>query len=149
MLRLFIITAMLLSAQVLAHAEQDDLTTTILNLDKKLFDAFNQRELEVFKALLSEDLEFYHDKSGLTNYQQNLKSTESMFNSGTDLRRELLPEHTEVYPIPNYGAIQTGRHKFCHTGHDGAPDCGVFKFLHIWQLQETQWQITRIMSYDH
>ncbi|GGD60320.1 flavodoxin family protein [Lacimicrobium alkaliphilum] len=60
------------------------------------------------KAMLSQDLEFYHDKVGVTNYEQNLNATQNMFNSDTDLQRELLSEFTEVHPVPGYGAIQTG-----------------------------------------
>lgn len=151
MLRLAIIitVALLVSGKTLAEPPQQTLKKDILKLDDKLFTAFNQRNLKVMKAMLSRDLEFYHDKAGLTNYQQNLHATENMFNSDTDLSRELLPEFTEVHPIPGYGAIQTGRHRFCHTAENGEPDCGVFKFLHIWKQQDDNWQITRVVSYDH
>ncbi|WP_088329650.1 nuclear transport factor 2 family protein [Lacimicrobium sp. SS2-24] len=150
MLRPFMLfSCLLLCTTAVADNTDDSLTTVILHQDGKLFDAFNQRDIEVMKAMLSEELEFYHDKAGVSDYQQNLAATKKMFNSDTDLRRELLPEFTEVHPIPGYGAIQSGRHRFCHTAQNGEPDCGVFKFLHIWKQQEDQWQITRVISYDH
>ena len=33
-----------------------------------LFTAFNTRDLETYKNYFSEDLEFFHDKGGLTGY---------------------------------------------------------------------------------
>ncbi|GAB3012568.1 nuclear transport factor 2 family protein [Bowmanella dokdonensis] len=147
--RTLFIAALLLSPIILAGEQSDDLSRKILALDKQLFTAFNQRNLETMKAMLSQDLEFYHDKAGVTDYQQNLKSTMNLFSSDSDLTRELLPEYTEVHPVPGYGAIQSGRHRFCHTAQNGQPDCGVFKFLHIWKRDGDTWQITRVVSYDH
>jgi hypothetical protein len=33
----------------------------------------------------------------------------------------------------------------------GAPECpvGEAKFLHIWQLKDGTWKLTRVVSYDH
>lgn len=41
--------------------------------DPKLFAAFNARDLKSVEAMFSKDLEFYHDKDGLTNYGQNME----------------------------------------------------------------------------
>lgn len=141
------LTLALLSPVVLADAEIE-LKAEILALDGRLFAAFNNRDIETMRALMSEDLEFYHDTAGLLNYEQNFRNTRSLFESDNDLRRELLEESTKVYPVPDYGAIQTGEHRFCHTSN-GEPDCGVFRFLHIWQRTEDAWQITRVVSYGH
>ena len=143
------LTALLLSPLTLADDPYKSLTGQVLALDKQLFTAFNQRDLETMKAMLSPDLEFYHDKAGLSDYRQNLKSTMDLFSRDTDLTRELLPEFNEVHPVPGYGAIQAGQHRFCHTAENGQPDCGVFKFLHIWKQDGENWQITRVVSYDH
>lgn len=145
----FATVALLFTGQTPAEPSQEQLTKEVLSMDTRLFTAFNERDIKVMKAMLSQELEFYHDKAGVTNYQQNLQATENMFNSGTDLSRELLPQFTEVHPIPGYGAIQTGQHRFCHTAQNGKPDCGVFKFLHIWKQQDGNWQITRVVSYGH
>ena len=42
---------------------------TIFHMDSVLFDAFNTRNLDKLKKFFSEDLEFYHDLGGVTNYQ--------------------------------------------------------------------------------
>ena len=57
-------------------------------------------------------------------------------------------ETLEVYPIKDYGAIETGTHRFCHT-EEGKEICGTFKFLHIWQKEGTTWKVTRVVSYGH
>jgi hypothetical protein len=64
------------------------------------------------------------------------------------MRRDLVPGTLEVYPIKGYGAIEIGAHRFCHK-EDGKDDCGVFKFVQIWQKQESGWKVTRVVSYGH
>ena len=64
------------------------------------------------------------------------------------LKRELLKGSMEVYPIKDYGAIQTGKHMFCHT-ENGKLDCGTFKFVQTWQKKNGEWKVTRIITYDH
>jgi hypothetical protein len=43
---------------------------TIQALDMQLFDAYNRCDLEKFGSLLADDLEFYHDKTGLARGRQ-------------------------------------------------------------------------------
>lgn len=124
------------------------LTLEILHMDSLMFNAFNSRDVETVKNLFDKDLEFYHDISGLMNYDTNMAATEETFASGTDLHRELVPGSTEVYPIKNYGAMQMGEHTFRHT-ENGKPDCGTFKFVHIWKKTPEGWKITRVISYGH
>ena len=130
-----------------AWADSDSsLRDEILAMDSAMFTAFNERGVEAMRDLLAADLEFYHDKTGLTGREYSINSLRSLAESGSDLTRELLS--TEVYPVPDFGAIQTGEHRFCHT-EGGEPDCGVFKFTHIWRLDEQGWKVARVMSYDH
>lgn len=136
----------LLSGSVLA--QETSLESRILKLDAALFDAFNARDISRFKDYLHEDLEFYHDKSGKTGKAKTLASLMDLAKQGGDLTRTLVEDSVEVYPVPDYGAIQTGLHTFCHTER-GKADCGTFKFLHLWQKTDAGWQITRVMSYDH
>src|SRR5229473_2465016 len=44
---------------------QEELTRTITALDKQLFDAYNTCNIEKLGTLVTDDLEFYHDKTGL------------------------------------------------------------------------------------
>ncbi|MGP9801781.1 nuclear transport factor 2 family protein [Rheinheimera sp. NSM] len=129
-------------------ANETSLQDEILQLDKQLFDAFNQRDIETTKAMLDADVEFYHDTGGLADYQQTIANLNRLFANAGDLKRELIPESSEVYPVKDFGAIQTGQHRFCHT-ENGKPDCGVFKFLHIWKQQDERWTVVRVVSYGH
>jgi len=44
--------------------------------------------------------------------------------------------------------MQVAAHKFCHT-ENGKPDCGTFKFVHIWKQTPKGWKIARVVSYGH
>ena len=125
-----------------------ELYDTIFHLDSILFKAFNEKSTEVFIKYFDKDLEFYHDKSGLTDYAFNIEVFKTNFAKGGDLTRTLVKEDMEVFPVPNYGAVQIASHRFCHT-ENGKPDCGTFKFIHIWKRTEDGWKITRIISVDH
>jgi hypothetical protein len=131
-----------------ASANQPDLKAEILAMDKKLFDAFNTRDLETTKAIFDPTLEFFHDTGGLSHYDKAIANTQRLFANAGDLKRELVPESTEIYPIKDFGAIQTGRHKFCHTENQKL-DCGTFKFLNIWKNTRGAWTLVRVVSYAH
>ena len=40
-------------------------------MDSVMFDAFIAQDIEKLKTTFSETLEFYHDKGGLSGYEQN------------------------------------------------------------------------------
>ncbi len=151
MTKMFLFTCTVSICLAQAHqkpAVSQDLHRQISSLDGILFEAFNTKDLDKLKTLFTEDLEFYHDKAGLTSYSQTIEGFKSQFESNDDMRRELVEGSLEVYPIPNFGAIEIGVHTFCHT-EDGHKDCGTFKFLHVWQKREGQWKISRVVSYGH
>ena len=125
-----------------------ELYDTIARMDSLLFAALYKQDTVSAKELFTKDLEFYHDKSGLSNYQQNIEAFKTLFTKENGLTRELIPGSLEVYPIKDYGAIQEGRHRFCHP-ENGKQDCGTFKFIHIWKKEDGKWKISRIISYDH
>jgi hypothetical protein len=77
-----------------------------------------------------------------------MRGFESNFVKNNGLRRDLVDGTLEVYPIANYGAIETGAHTFCHV-EGGRNDCGTFRFLHVWRKKNGRWQITRAVSYGH
>src|SRR5690349_6717785 len=56
-----------------------ELYDTIAYMDSMFFDAFNMRNLDRLKEFLSEDLEFYHDLGGVTNYNQNISAFDKTF----------------------------------------------------------------------
>src|SRR5205085_4242556 len=84
---------------------------TIVYLDSVLFEGYNTCKLDRFEKYLSENIEFYHDKGGLTTSKKEL--LEALKNNICGkVTRELVAGSIEVYPIAGYGAIQMGRHRF-------------------------------------
>ena len=131
-----------------AQPQNDALRDEILAMDAMLFEAFNNRDLETMKQLFDPDLEFYHDTGGVSDYRQSVENSRRLFEADTGLTRELLIEYARVYPVPDYGAIQVGKHRFCHP-ENGEMDCGVFEFLHIWKKNDSGWTVARVVSYAH
>lgn len=125
-----------------------ELFDTIARTDAKLFDAFNAHNVDALMAMFTDDLEFYHDTGGLTKYLQTGENFKKLFASAADIRRDLLPATLEVYPIKDYGAIEVGVHRFCHT-ENGKEECGSFKFVHVWRKSGDSWKISRVISYGH
>jgi Domain of unknown function (DUF4440) len=127
-----------------------ELYATIARLDSAMFVAFNQHDTDKLQTFFAEDLEFYHDKGGLSDYPQTMLAFRKLFdqNKTTGLNRQLVPGTLEVFPINGYGAVETYLHRFCHV-ENGKDDCGTFKNMMVWRLKDGQWKITRVISYDH
>lgn len=133
-----------------------NLNRRISELDRQLFKAvFDDCDLATLQSLLAPDFEFLHDKGGLvaTNALQfvnRIRQTCEGRTLGKEMvsRRELLT--TEVFPLANYGAIQTGTHRF-HILEPGKPERAgdLAKFTHVWRKTSDGWQIARVLSYDH
>lgn len=116
--------------------------------DSALFAAFNRRDLPGLRSYFTRDLEFYQDDEGVEHYAQTMKDFGQMFGQAAPMRRELVAGSLEVYPIKDYGAIEVGRHRFCHV-ENGRDDCGTFSFVHIWRRTKAGWQVSRAVSYGH
>ncbi|MCC6861847.1 MAG: nuclear transport factor 2 family protein [Bryobacterales bacterium] len=126
---------------------QQDITSTITALDANLFASYNACDLETFRSYLGSNIEFFHDKGGLTNNAEAVVELVKRNICGK-IRRELVS--IEVYPIPGYGAMEVGSHKF--YGRSGGKETGgkaAAKFLHIWEQKGGQWKLTRVVSYAH
>lgn len=143
---------LIFSNQVIAqtHLSESQLFKTIASMDSVLFHAFNTCDVNTSKSLFTEDLEFYHDAGGLINYAQNVRSIEQRCNRETKVRRELVKGSMEVFPVKDFGAIQTGSHRFYYTESGQVEKLdGTFKFVHIWKSINGNWKISRVVSYDH
>jgi hypothetical protein len=144
----------LLIGHLNAHSTQgaastDALYRTIASLDRAVFDAYNTCDLEKFATYFAEDLEFYHDHSGLTRTRQGVVEAVKKNICGKT-RRELVPGSMEVYPMANYGAVQIGSHRFCELKLTKCPESNTpAKFVHLWQEQDGAWKMTRVLSFDH
>jgi hypothetical protein len=127
-----------------------DLYDTIAHLDSVFFNAFNTRNFDKLKTFISENLEFYHDLGGVTNYNQNMDAFKKTFESDRRVRRELVGGSLEVYPVKDYGAVETGTHRFYATEKGQQEQLSSeARFVQLWQQKDGRWQITRVISYGH
>lgn len=129
-------------------SEMQTLGTEIMRQDSALSAAFNAHDLDALMALFSEDLEFFHDQEGLQSWDDVSRGFSSLFAKDDGIHRALLSGGGAVYPIPGFGALQVGAHRFCHVE---GPDeiCGEFDFSHVWKKSGDDWQIARALSYGH
>lgn len=121
---------------------------TIFHMDSVMFNAFNTHDLETMKKVFAPNVEFYHDRGGLQNYDKVISSFKEVFASTPGLHRELVPGSLEVYPVPGFGAIEMGTHRFIHT-ENGQTQIGLYQFIHTWQFKDGQWTVTRVISVGH
>jgi CubicO group peptidase (beta-lactamase class C family) len=125
--------------------------------DRLLFDiGFNTCDMKQFEQLLSDDFEFYHDTDGITPskaaFLEDMRN--GLCKGGYQSRRELVKGSLQVYPLKNkdglYGAIQTGEHRF-YEGEKGKDEhfASLATFAHLWRLENGDWRLSRVLSYNH
>jgi ketosteroid isomerase-like protein len=135
---------------IAGETKASDLKATVAALDAALFDAYNKCDLEKMGAMVADDLEFYHDQSGLMRgrapFIEAIKK-----NICGKVRRALVEGTLEVHPLNTYGAVEIGVHTFCQT--DAAGQCkspaGPARFVQLWQNRDGTWLLTRVISFDH
>jgi len=98
-------------------------------------------------AMVADDLEFYHDQTGLS-VGKALFIAAIKQNICGKVERTIVPGSLAVYPLKGYGAVEIGVHRFRHPAH---PEEGVgeAKFVTLWRNKDGAWQVTRAISYDH
>jgi len=139
-------------------AQSQALFDEIAAADKALFDAvFNTCDVKALRELVADDFEFYHDKDGLSEttgakFVDDVAKHCERIEKGVDFRarRDLVKGSMAVYPLNNYGAVETGRHDF-YAIEAGKPDrmTESAQFLHLWKKDGDRWKLTRVVSYDH
>src|ERR1700721_345435 len=91
----------------------DELYKTVAALDTALFDAYNNCNLDKLGSMAAEDLEFYHDQTGLSVGSKTF--VEAIRNNICNkVHRELVAGTLEVYPMKGYGAVEMCVHRFTH-----------------------------------
>ena len=123
----------------------DPLYQTISGLDTTLFDAYNHCDLVKMGSMVSDDLEFYHDQTGLSVGKQSL--IDGVKNNICGKVQRELAGSLEVYPLKDYGAVEIGVHRFSHPGDPN--NVGEAKFVQLWQLKDGSWKLTRVISFNH
>ncbi len=116
----------------------------IVAKDKEYFDAYNACDMKKQASLYSEDLEFFHDKGGLSTSKQEVLSAIEKNICGK-VTRTLVEGSIEVYSIKDYGAIEFGYHKFYNNQEPNAKS-KPSKFIIIWKNEDEKWIISKVIS---
>ena len=124
--------------------ESGELYDTIMKMDSLYFDTYNNCNLEKMSMLMSDDIEFYHDKGGISASKSEILDGIKKNICGK-VTRELVKGSMEVYPIKNFGAVEMGYHRFHNnTEPEGTPSRDS-KFIDIWELKDGTWKMTRVI----
>jgi hypothetical protein len=157
---------MLLSILALATASlqaaveipaQPELTRIIGARDAELFAvAFGGCDPARLRTMVTDDLEFYHDKAGLTYRSgdemvaEYAKQCAEKKAQNRRSRRELIQSSFHVDPVPGHGAMEIGEHLFYERlGSEPEKLVGRAMFAHVWRLEGGTWKVSRVLSYSH
>ena len=122
----------------------EEIYDIIVAKDTEYFNAYNTCDMKKQASLYSEDLEFFHDKGGLsTSKQEVLAGIEK--NICEKVTRTLVAGSIEVYPIKDYGAIEIGYHKFYNNQEPNAKS-KPSKFIMVWKNEGEKWFISKVIS---
>lgn len=123
--------------------------------DKAYWEAYNQANPDKMNKWLASDVEFYHDRGGKLLGKKALSEANNVMRTATvKLHREAVPGTVHFFPMRQgdtiYGAIVTGEHRF-FARPEGKPEVlvGHANFSHLMLLQNNQWRIARIFSFEH
>ncbi|CAM1372748.1 nuclear transport factor 2 family protein [Tenacibaculum xiamenense] len=116
----------------------------ISKMDATFFDAYNNCDMETQAKILSDDIEFFHDNTGLSTSKKDILNAIKN-NICNKVTRTLIKGSIEVYPIHNYGAVEIGYHKFFNSQEPNAKSIPS-KFITIWKKSNDQWLITKVVS---
>jgi len=126
-------------------ARSGQLFDELARMDQELFEAaFLTCDSARFRALFTDDAEFYHDRTGAAFGEAARTMRSCPRDNG--VTRTLVPNSLEVYPMQGYGAIQIGRHVFARKGEPGSETA---QFVHLWKRDNGVWRLARVLSFDH
>ena len=131
-------------------------TAAVLTLESQFWTAYNTCNTSAFREFFTRDVEFYHDKGGMTVGADALVASlnSGVCGGGTRLRREAVEGTVRVSLLRKqdaiYGAVVTGDHRF-YVREPDKPERldGQAKFTTVWLLTDAGWKMGRILSYDH
>lgn len=149
-----ILLPIVISAQT---EKSSELYQTIKEKDSLLFNlGFNNCDINQFENLVSENFEFYHDQSGITDSKSAFINSiqNGLCKLSYKPKRILIENSLEVYPLKNngtlYGAIESGIHHFYSIEKDSTEYLtSIAKFSHLWILENETWKLSKGLSFDH
>ncbi|MFY0591077.1 nuclear transport factor 2 family protein [Roseivirga sp.] len=141
-----LVSTQYLSAQT-GRNTNEKLEDTIRFNDNSFWKAYNTCDIAAMTSFLAEDLEFYHDKSGLTKGLPSFKKSleTGLCANGAYLERKADIESIAIYPLGENRALISGAHSFSIEGKV----VETAKFTHVWKLENGKWKMSRVLSFDH
>jgi hypothetical protein len=147
-----------MAAEPAAMPEGAALTEAIRAADSALFDLFfTGCDPAKLRAMVTDSLEFYHDKGGVTassgeefvaGYTKGCEAKKAP--DAWRSRRALVPESLHVDPVPGFGAMEVGEHLFYERQGDGPEKLvGRAGFAMVWKLEGGAWKLHRVLSFGH
>lgn len=136
----------------------DALYKTIMSRDSLLFSVgFNTCNISQMENMLSDRLEFYHDKDGISDKKKFMIDFKNGLCKAPEMRqvkRVLIEKSSEIYPMYQngklYAVIQNGSHEFSEK-EKGKPEKlgGKAKFTNFWMIENGSWKLAKSLSFDH
>lgn len=130
--------------------QSGELFDALAQMDRALFEAsFDTCDATKANAIFADDVEFYHDQTGLAvgeQVRENTRRLTAACPGRRGVKRTLVPGSLRVFPIHRYGAVQIGVHRFDERGADTST---LARFVNLWRLQDGRWRLARVLSLDH
>ncbi len=148
---------LLLPCTALAQNTDDNWEAQVRQFDSGYWKAFNECEVKKMAAMNTDDLEFYHDRGGVEKgvalFSEAIAKN-ICGQPGVRVRREAVADSIRFYPMRDggklYGAIVSGEHAFYRIPKGGKEVMtGQARFTHMLLLQDGQWKVSRVLSFDH
>ncbi|GAB3016116.1 DUF4440 domain-containing protein [Niabella terrae] len=126
--------------------------------DSLFWQAYNICDLTAMMALTAHDIEFFHDKGGITRgdsaFEASIRNGLCGNPGAFQLRRQKVSGTEGVYPMHNegklYGVLFTGKHLFYISQQGKAPYAdGLAQYADLWLMENGNWKLARVFSYDH
>ena len=145
-----------LVALTLPQAPAPDPAAAVGERDAAFWRVYNACDTGAFRGFFTNDVEFYHDRGGLTSGLEALDGSlrKNLCGGDTRLRRAPVDGTVRISILRQgdavYGAIVSGEHVFYVT-QPGKPEFldGHARFANLWRLQDGVWRMSRILSYAH
>ena len=145
------------ASRLWSETSSDDPTRAVLARDAAFWAAYNRCDVPAMADYFTEDVEFYHDRGGLTRGHEAMVASLRDSLCGTPdsrVRREEVAGAVHLYPMKKgdvvYGAVLAGEHLF-YVLQKGKPEFldGRAHFADLWVLDKGTWRMSRVLSYDH
>ncbi|MEZ0471012.1 nuclear transport factor 2 family protein [Luteimonas salinilitoris] len=139
-------------------APESELFQAMREQDRIFFErGFNRCDFDYLERTVHPELDFYHDQSGYQDRQTFLENTRRYVcpESGAKPIRKVDEDSLTVFPLSRdgnpYGAIQSGTHRFYlrEPGKNEDVHTGSARFTHVYLLEDGNWLLREVLSYDH